>query len=58
MKEKKEKVFARVNEAEKDELFEMSEILDIPVSHIVREGLRDKVQQLKKENPKLRKLGH
>ena len=47
MKPKKEKVFARITEQEHSELLEMSNVLDVPVSYIVREGLRERMAMIR-----------
>lgn len=50
---KDDKVIAKLPSSEKLELVQMSEALDIPVSQIVREALREKVIKLRK-HPKMK----
>jgi hypothetical protein len=51
---KDEQVFTRITRDESVELVEIATILDISVSQIIREGLREKVEFLKANHPKLR----
>lgn len=49
MANKREKVFARITEHERDELAELAKRLDVPASQIVRDGLRERVAKLQTE---------
>lgn len=52
---KNQSLRANVNEAEKKELEQIAEALDVPESQIIREAVREKVQKLQKTHPKLKK---
>lgn len=53
MKNKTDRVSARVTEDERQELESISDILDIPEAQIVREAVREKVAKLRK-HPKVK----
>lgn len=44
----------RISDADHQELKKVAQILDRPVSQIVREGAREKVDALRKTHPKVR----
>jgi hypothetical protein len=51
---KDEQVFTRITRDENVELLEIASILDIPVSQIIRDGLREKVRFIKETDPRVR----
>lgn len=44
---KNDKMQIRISEAEKEELNELAERLDVPASQIVRDGIRARIAELK-----------
>lgn len=44
---------ARVSEAEREELKRVAEVLDIPEAQIVREAVREKIDEMYRTHPKL-----
>lgn len=46
MNTKKQSIYTRVTEAEYQRLAILAERMDVPVSQIVREGLREKIAKL------------
>ena len=53
---KNDNIFVRISEQEKLELAEISEIIDVPLSQITREAIREKIAELKKTHPLLQQL--
>ncbi len=51
---KDDKVIAKIPANEKAELVDMAETLDIPISQIVREAVREKVLKMQRTHPKLK----
>ena len=45
---------ANIPELEKTELDRIAQIIDVPAAQIIREGVREKVQKLKRTHPKLK----
>lgn len=50
---KTETVKVRLEETDKEQLAEISNILDVPISQIIREGLRERIAELKRTHPLL-----
>ena len=48
-------VAARMNEAEREKLKQVAEVLDVPESQIIREAVRDKIEDLRQNHPRLQK---
>lgn len=46
----------RVKQETVDELNQISEVLDVPYSQIVREAIKEKIEKLQIEKPELKKL--
>ena len=42
---KDDKIIAKINSAEKAQLVEISQKLDVPVSQLIREGVRDVLEK-------------
>jgi hypothetical protein len=56
MREKDDKVIAKISKAEKQELLDFANELDVPYSQLVREGVRLKIAELKETVPAERQL--
>ena len=53
MNTKSTQIAARVSEAEREELKNVAERLDIPEAQIIREAVREKLEQLQLTHPEL-----
>lgn len=50
---KNDHISVKLNEKDKENLTEISALLDVPFSQIVREAINEKVTELKRSHPKL-----
>lgn len=50
---KNERILIRINQSEKVEFEEIANRLDIPISQIAREAIREKMAELKRTHPRL-----
>jgi hypothetical protein len=53
MARKRQSLRADMSRDEKRELTKIAKILDIPIAQIVREGTREKMEELKRTHPKV-----
>jgi len=52
---KDERIMIRIYSNEKTEFEEIANRLDVPISQLAREGLREKIAELKRTHPLLQK---